>query len=269
MMNRKWFLYGPAFERAQVDEKTISLSADCAALEGRALLFFSDIHLSRMFPEKSVERLIEQAAALRPDVIFLGGDYAESAEWQRMFFEKIGQLRPPLGIFGVYGNNDCECFHQGMYPLIETASKAGVVLLADRTVRIKAGAGTISVAGLDEFRRAKPLRKPLFTGRDASAFRILLAHYPQSLTRYMDAGYEIAPHLCMAGHTHGGQYSVMGLTPFSFGFEHKYRGVRTPTINGWKKEGETEFLVSPGIGTSRLPFRGGVQPQIHLIHLEK
>ena len=126
----------------------------------------------------------------------------------------------------------------------------------------------ISVSGLDEFRQAKPLRKPLLTGRDANSLRILLAHYPHSLAKYLDAEYAMRPHLCLAGHTHGGQYRFMGLTPYSIGFEFRYRGVRLPAVSGWKDEKGASLLVSPGIGTSRLPFRAGVAPEIHRIHLE-
>ena len=92
----KWIAYGPAFEAAQVDEQTIPLPAACAGLDGRSLLFLSDVHLSRMFPERSVDRLIAQAEALRADMILLGGDYAESEAWQRMFFGKLARLKPPL-----------------------------------------------------------------------------------------------------------------------------------------------------------------------------
>ena len=184
-------------------------------------------------------------------------------------FSLLGQLRAPLGKFGVLGNNDCECFPDGVAPLIEAAENSGVTLLIDRAVRVDTGSGVIAVAGLDEYRQAKPLKKPLFSETDANAYRILLAHYPQSIARYHLSGHPHPPHLALAGHTHGGQFNLLGLTPYSIGFEYRLLGTPLPIVSGWKTMGETSLLVSPGIGTSRIPVRINVEPSIHLLKLIK
>ena len=231
------------------------------------MLFLSDVHLSNRFPAEAVEKLLSQIEALHPDMILLGGDYAESAAWQLQFFEMLSRIAPPLGIFGVLGNNDYECFPDRLTPLLEAATRAGVTLLIDRTVRIDAGCGRISIAGLNELRHAEPLKKPLFTGKDAFSLRILLAHYPQSIGRYLRESPVHAPHFAAAGHTHGGQFSVMGLTPYSIGFEFIMKGERLPLVSGWKQMIGTQLLVSPGLGTSRIPLRINVEPTIHCIRL--
>ena len=261
--------YGPAFQSALVEEKAVSLSPACVSLNGRTLLFLSDIHLSRRFPEHAVERLLMQIDALQPDMILLGGDYAESVKWQFQFFRMLGQLRPPLGMFGVAGNNDCERFLNGLEPLAEAMDRAGVKLLIDQTERVDTGSGVIAIAWLDEFQQARPVKKSLFSHEDASALRILLAHYPQSIAQYLAIGFPLPPHLAMAGHTHGGQFRLLGLTPYSIGFERRKKGVPLPLVCGWKTLGETQMLVSPGLGTSRIPIRIGVEPTIHRIRLER
>lgn len=261
--------YGPSFREALVEERDLPLPAGCASPEGRTLLFLSDVHLSSRFPTAAVERLLTQIESLNPDMILMGGDYAESAAWQLEFFEMLSELTPPLGIYGAIGNNDCECFPNRLTPLIEAAEKAGVRLLIDRTIRINTGCGSISIAGLDEFRQAKPLTKPLFTQKDSSSLRILLAHYPQSIGRYLHTQSGLAPHIALSGHTHGGQFRILGLTPYSIGFEFRKKGERLPCVSGWKTMGETQLLVSPGLGTSRIPLRIGAEPTIHLIRFAK
>lgn len=260
-------LYGPSFQSARVEEHVLRLPAACAGLAGRTLLFLSDVHLSKRFPAEAVEKLLFQIKSLQPDLILMGGDYGESADWQLQFFEMLSRIAPPLGIFGVLGNNDYECFPERLTPLMEAAARAGVTLLIDRTVRIDTGCGCISIAGLNELRHAEPLKKPLFTGKDASSLRILLAHYPQSIGRYLREHPVHAPHFAGAGHTHGGQFSLFGLTPYSIGFEFIMKGERLPLVSGWKQIRDTQLLVSPGLGTSRLPIRINVEPTIHRIQL--
>lgn len=259
--------YGPSFRAAQIEESEFRLPPACASLAGRSLLFLSDVHLSNRFPEGAVRLLIDQIASLSPDMILLGGDYAESAAWQIQFFELFSRLTPPLGAYGVIGNNDTECFPQDIAPLAAAAQRAGVQLLIDQTVRIAAGNAAIAVAGVDNLRVAKPMRRPLFDARDASSLRILLAHYPQSAGRYLREFPENAPHLAVSGHTHGGQFRLCGLTPYSIGFEFNEQGERLPIVEGWKEMRGTRLLVSPGLGTSRLPLRIGALPTIHRIQL--
>lgn len=261
--------YGPSFREAQVEERDFPLPPTCAASEGRTLLFLSDVHLSGRFPAAAVERLLAQIEALNPDMILMGGDYAESAAWQLEFFEMLSRLTPPLGIYGAIGNNDCECFPKRLTPMIEAAEKAGITLLIDRTIRLNTGSGSISIAGLDEFRQAKPLKKPLFTQKDSSSLRILLSHYPQSIGRYLRTSAGLAPHIALSGHTHGGQFCLFGLTPYSLGFEYRMKGEKLPCVSGWKAVGETQLLVSPGLGTSRIPLRIGAAPTIHRIRLTR
>lgn len=266
-MNRfsNYFQYGPAFQTARVEEKAIPLPPASACLAGRTLLYVSDIHLSSRFPRRSLDRLLAQIDSLQPDLLLLGGDYAESLAWQKEFFQLIGCLRAPMGKYAVAGNNDRECFDGNMQLMTETAGRHGVSLLTDQTVRLAGGA--LVIAGLDEFKQAKPLNSPLFSEKDRSAFRILLAHYPQSVSKYLSGGFDIQPHLSLAGHTHGGQFRFLGLTPFSVGYEFRLRGVRLPAVAGWKAMGEGALLVSAGIGTSKLPFRLGISPEIHRFHL--
>ena len=260
--------YGPSFRSAWVEERELRLPSSCAAAAGRTLLFLSDVHLSRRFPESAVNHLLDQIQALQPDMILLGGDYGESAAWQQQFFELFARLTPPLGAYGVLGNNDCECFPKDQKPLIQIAEKAGVRLLVDEKLRIAVGGGAISVAGLDEYKQAAALKNPLFSDEDESAFRILLSHYPQSSGRYIRKESGLMPHLAMAGHTHGGQFRLLGLTPYSIGYELDIRRYMT-AVSGWKKVGETDFLVSPGLGTSRVPYRLNIEPTIHLLRLTR
>ncbi|MBQ2957290.1 MAG: metallophosphoesterase [Clostridia bacterium] len=261
--------YGPAFQTAHVEEKALALPPSCASLAGRSLLFVSDIHLSGRFPRPALDALLAQINSLRPDLILLGGDYAESREWQEEFFPLAGRLHAPLGIYAVAGNNDMECFCEDLDSMKKVAARSGVSLLVNEAVRLRIDGSALTIAGMDEFHHADAPTSPLFTDSDADAYRILLAHYPQSAAQYRSCGFAPQPHLALAGHTHGGQFRLFGLTPYSVGYEFRMKGVRLPAVSGWRAMGETDLLVSRGIGTSKLPLRIGANPEIHLLRLTK
>jgi hypothetical protein len=67
--------------------------------------------------------------------------------------------------------------------------------------------------------------------------------------------------LTVAGHTHGGQINPFGvLTP------RRYRA-HSNQLNGLYLAGGRSLFVSPGIGTSILPMRLGVPPEISRLTL--
>ncbi|MCQ2437587.1 MAG: hypothetical protein MJ099_04250, partial [Clostridia bacterium] len=94
-------------------------------------------------------------------------------------------------------------------------------------------------------------------------FSVLLSHYP-ILPKHC------SPNLMLSGHTHGGQFNCLGLTPYSIGFEQlgKKRHLAPARIAGLAEMGETTLLVSKGLGMSRIPLRVCVRREVHLITLK-
>jgi len=90
--------------------------------------------------------------------------------------------------------------------------------------------------------------------RDGSDYRILLSHFPVKPDCEAD--------LMLSGHTHGGQFNFLGITPYTIGFEHSY-GIEG--ISGMNRIGNMPLLVSKGIGVSKLPLRIGTRPQVLLV----
>ena len=227
----------------------------------------TDLHLSGMFPEASAARLIEQMNALKPDLICLGGDLSETEADLETALKLLVRLRAPLGIFAVPGNNDWEHPRVQGIPLPDALAGVGITLLVDREAAMSLGENRLLIGGLNAFLcRTKP-RRPLFETSGEHDFRIAMAHYPQSLFLHQ-RDFAALPHLGLAGHTHGGQFRFLGLTPYSIGFERAKKAHLMP-CSGWTDKPGFPTLISNGIGTSRLPFRLNVPPMIHLITLVK
>ncbi|MBQ8952740.1 MAG: hypothetical protein IJ048_01370, partial [Clostridia bacterium] len=227
----------------------------------------TDMHVSRMFPEAALERLLAQAKALDADIVCLGGDFAETEADQALAVRLLETLRPRLGAFAVLGNNDFEHFYHSARGLRAELLRAGIVTLVDTEVRLDLpGGASLRVAGLNALPERTQPAAPLFAGTNEGEFRLLLAHYPKSILLHLD-DCAAPPHLALAGHTHGGQFRFLGLTPYSIGFEWRKTSRALP-VSGWTEEPGFPMLISPGVGTSRLPFRLNVPPAIHLITIQ-
>ncbi len=257
--------YGPAFRAARIERRTLVVPAALKAFHGRSILFMTDLHLSPMFPERALLRLLAQAAALKPDILCLGGDLAETGEDQARAVALLRALRPALGAFAVLGNNDCEHMDGGGCPLPEALRRIGVQTLVDAEAVLELPGGRLRVAGLNVLQAETAPSAPFFADAEEEDLRLLMAHYPKSILRHRDDCARL-PHLALAGHTHGGQFRFLGLTPYSIGFERRKYSRQLP-VEGWTEVPGFPLLISPGVGTSRLPFRLNVPPTIHLISI--
>lgn len=258
--------FSPAFQQAQLDRRQISLPPSLCALKGRSILFMTDLHVSAMFPLKALKRLIDQANTLAPDLILLGGDLAESAEWQEAALPYFDALKAPLGKYAVLGNNDYE--HMTIHSRLSTEcmQDAGVQTLVENQAEIDAGGCRLLIAGLDVYNSLGCEPPVYFSRSNEHDFRIVMAHYPQAIPLH-SAEFAAPPHLGLAGHTHGGQFRLGPLTPFSIGFERRKKAYLMPP-SGWTEQCGFPVVVSNGVGVSRLPFRLNVPATIHLITLE-
>ena len=221
-----------------------------AALAGFQLAFLSDIHACARFSDTALETLFARVAALDADIVCLGGDLAEDAESLSRLTRFFPLLTPRLGVFACPGNNDHEIDgfsrHVGKY----------LRLLTNESVRL----GGLRLGGVDERKWGRPDARGLFPAGEA-VFRVLLAHYPICY----DFGAGAKPDLQLSGHTHGGQFNVLGLTPYILPFEPRGHA----WISGECTLHGVRTIVSNGVGMSRLCLRVGAPPQAHRVRFTR
>ena len=228
-------------------------------MKGLRALFLSDLHVLPHTSQADLDALANRIAECRPRLMLLGGDYSDDAEDCERFFRSLARLSFPLGAFGVLGNNDAEAWIGKLKALRKAMAKAGCRLLVNQSVDIPLEGGRLCIGGIDEYRYGHVRTEKLWPGCDGfQRYRILLSHYPV-LT-------DNRPDLMLCGHTHGGQFNLLGLTPYAIGFERFVRPRRASVaISGLHEVGEMKLLVSKGIGGSRLQLRVGVRPEINLL----
>ena len=240
------------FHFARVRTSRLRLPAP-AFLDGVRAVFLADVHLRPGAPDRWLEALLAPIAAEKPDLVLLGGDYAESAAQAARFFAALGRLpRPRLGAWGVAGNNDRESFAD-VEALRACMAAGGATLLLNAHAFVPLRGGTLARAGVDEPKHGQPRPEAALAGTETADWCILLAHVPRWPETPVD--------LVLSGHTHGGQANVLGVTPYTFGFER----ARPPVVKGLARRGDMTMLVSRGVGYSRVPLRLGVYPELHVL----
>lgn len=230
--------------------ETVFHDVPCPALAGMKLAFFSDIHASRSFTDAAMEALFARVAAMQADVVCIGGDFAEDEESLARLLRCFPLLSPPLGVYACPGNNDPEI--PGFARMLSGHAR----LLVNESVLLEG----LRLGGVDERKYGHPRPEAVFPHDGASA-RVLLAHYPVAY----DFGAGARPDLQLCGHTHGGQFCVLGVSPYTFFFEpfsHAW-------ISGECTLGGVRTIVSDGIGMSRVTLRVGAPPQVHCIRFTK
>ena len=245
----------------EVEEHALHLRHAPENWPGATALFVSDVHLGPFAGREFARRLAEQMRAISADLLLLGGDYAETGADMRVFLEEICAFDAPLGKFAVQGNNDVQCARRENLDLPAMMARAGVQLLVNTRAEVRVPGGRILIGGVDECSFGQPDGRGLFQDAGENDARILTSHYPASVRNGFFGTRGAEAVLC--GHTHAGQINLLGLTPYSIGYE--FKSCPMEHIKGW----QGNVLVSPGVGCSKWPVRIGARPQIHRIHMAK
>lgn len=248
--------------RLVVRHEVLTLPRWPRALSGLKVAFLSDLHVGAPFwGLEQLSTLVERTNAEQPDLILLGGDYLVGSEpggthvAPEAIAERLSTLHAPLGVLAVLGNHDWDDGE-----VRRAFEQRGVRILEDERVRLERGRQEFWVVGLaDQITRRSEPRKAV-SGIPAEAPFLLVVHEPDVFESFGRLG--IRPSLTLAGHTHGGQVwlPLVGrmVVPSDFGRRYAYGHV--------EEEGRHLFVTS-GVGTSILPVRFLVPPEIAILTL--
>lgn len=237
-----------------VERHAIGLRRLPKALDGLRIVHLSDIHHSPFTGREQIERAIETANNLQPDIIALTGDYiSHEREYAAPCAEMMGRLRARCGVYAVLGNHD----HWVDAPLITDLFRAeGIRVLINEGLRFEDSGASFWLAGVDDTMVGLEDVPLALAGSHADEMKLLLAHNPIVLRRAARAGVD----LVLSGHTHGGQVTWRS--------ERSASGkARRRLLRGLGRRGETQIYVTRGLGTVVLPVRYGCLPEVSLLQL--
>ena len=224
------------------------------ALDGFKIVQLSDLHHSPFTGTEQIERAIELANRLEPDIVALTGDYiSHDRTYAAACAEMVGRLRARHGVYAVLGNHD----HWTDAALITDLFRAeGIHVLINEGLRFEQDGGSFWLAGVDDTMVGLEDLPLALAGSTESEMKLLLAHNPIILRRAARAGVD----LVLSGHTHGGQVTWRA--------EKNVSGrPRRRLLRGLGRRGQTQIYVTRGLGTVVLPIRYGCPPEVSLIEL--
>lgn len=211
-----------------------------------------------------IRRTVNRTNAIKPDIVVLLGDYVAGHRFvtetvpEAVWAAEFARLKAPLGVWAILGNHD---WWNGVDKVRAAFAKVGIDVLENRAVLLGDGEARFWLAGLGDqlafrvgptnFRGVDDLPGTL-AQVDTAHPVILLAHEPDIFTEVPDR-----VSLTLSGHTHGGQVRIPGLWP---AFVPSKYGARF--AYGHIIEGGRHLIVSGGLGTSTVPVRLGVPPEI-------
>ena len=131
---------------------------------------------------------------------------------------------------------------------------AGIRVLHNQSVELRRGAERLTLAGVDDLLLGQPDLDAALAGTTSPV--LLLSHNPDL---FFDAARRGVA-LMLAGHTHGGQIRLPG-------FPVWVRQSRFRLDEGRYRSGNSELVVSRGLGVVAVPWRVACPPEAVLLRL--
>ena len=260
-----WIAWGNT--ALELNTYTISSSKLPQSFDGYRIAHVSDLHNTEM--GKDNEKLLTLLRDAAPHMIAITGDLIDSRntdiEVALQFVREAVKIAP---CYYVTGNHEARVNEYG--ELKAGMEAAGVIVLEDARTEISMEGETVTLIGVNDpsyqtdylFGDSKTVMnvklEELHTGNDG--FTILLSHRPELFGTYVAHDVD----LVLSGHAHGGQFHL----PFVGGLVAPNQGLFPEYDAGIYTEGNTNMLVSRGVGNSILPFRINNRPEVILIELQ-
>jgi predicted MPP superfamily phosphohydrolase len=260
--------------RLVVNKFDVKVSGLDPGLSGLRIALIADIHGgSNAVDEAKIRQVVDLTNAQNADLIILLGDYVSQAGFGpptnqrelKMPMETVAEnllgLRARYGVYAVLGN------HDGWYDDADVSrelERVGITVLDEKCATADINGTPLRLLGLKDHMKISSWK--LFSEEAIAALSpcgkagqvFALEHSPDVLPM-ITGGLSISGDLKMilAAHTHGGQVwlPILGapIIPSSYGQKYAY---------GHVKENGVDMFVTSGIGTSILPFRFMVPPEI-------
>jgi predicted MPP superfamily phosphohydrolase len=244
-----------------VVERTIAVHPWHVEHAGLKIAVLSDLHVGA--PHRDLGRLRELVTVTneqKPDFTVLLGDFVIQGVKGGTFVppesiaRELSGLTAPLGVVAVLGNHDW-WFDGERVRRALTAQ--GIKVLVDANLKLTYKDHSFWLMGLDDlWTRGNHLQSTIAAIRDNEPI-LALSHNPDI---FPDIPQRVS--LTLAGHTHGGQVNLpligRPVVPSKFGQRFAY---------GLVEERGRKLFVTGGIGTSIIPVRFRVKPEVVVLSL--
>lgn len=260
-----WTLWGNT--ALEVNEIIVTSSRIPQAFSGFRIAQVSDLHNAE-FGEGN-DKLLQMLSESNPDIIVITGDLVDSSRTDiDVALAFAGEAVKIAPTYYVTGNHEAAI---SRYDVLKSGLEtAGVIVLEDEAVSLEYHEESITLIGLsdpnatikgDLFGEVLAIvstkLRNLMNGD--SGYTVLLSHRPELFETYVSSGVD----LVLSGHAHGGQFRL----PIVGGLVAPNQGLFPKYDAGLYTGGDTNMVVSRGIGNSIIPIRFNNRPEIVVVEL--
>ncbi len=240
-------------------EYALSLPRWSPECDGMRVDVLTDLHTGS--PHNGVDnldRIVRRLVLSDADAVLMAGDYLILSVFLGTYVppeivaERLKPLTARKPVYAVLGNHDWWKDGAKVRAALESA---GVVVLENEAREVTLDRCELWVVGIGDLWEGKPDVTRAFAGIEGDAPVLAITHNPDLFPQL-----PARASLLVAGHTHGGQVSLPMLGRPVLPADERY-------AIGEYVEGGRHLFVSPGVGTSILPFRFGVPPEISRLTL--
>lgn len=245
----------------RVRDERLALRSAPAPLAGLRIAVISDLHAGAPYIDAAkIDRVVALSNAEQPDLVLLTGDVFVNDVIgghpldPALTAAALNRLQARLGVFLVFGNHDHDTDMAALRRLLAGTS---IRVMDNAVQRIDVGdAGHFWLLGLADFKSDHPDITGTLAQIGDEAPILAFTHNPDLFPQL-----PARVNLLVAGHTHGGQVRLplFGRGPLPSRYGRRFAA-------GHVVE-QTDLFVSTGIGTSHIPVRFGVPPEITLLTL--
>ena len=208
------------------------------------LMHLSDIHAGSR-RSAFVDKVVTQAIAQNPDVVFITGDLLDSSAVDTSYLQPLARFSCP--VYLCLGNHER---YVNLQAAIDAISANNVQILRSES----ATHGELEIIGIDDAENPQQVDRELASiTRSSHRFQVLLYHRPHGFEHAAENGID----LMLSGHTHGGQ-----VWPFGILVKRQF-----PLIKGKYMHNGSTLYVSQGTGTWGPIMRLGTFSEMTLIEL--
>jgi len=222
-------------------------------LDGMRIGHLSDFHLGAPLSRGNgaSERAAAWVAERAPDLVCITGDLVSQPRGEPRLRRILALFEKPIVVLG---NHDVAITRDPFSRAAELEDLAHAVLLRDTAVTCEVKGLPVQLIGSDPAKHRERATAPWTLVDPMVPLRILVCHYPTLARRVPPGMFQLA----LAGHLHAGQLCI----PLGRHRRLTLAHPRAELVAGVYPSPAGPLHISPGTGTTLVPFRFFARPEV-------